>query len=161
MCKSTSLILTIFISLSLISFRLDNNFIYIPDVGDDWKYQVDSAMKLIHRVDKPKYDTLVKYCDKIDFILGDYSTTSPPHTIIINTKDMKLKSINNIAAVLVHESKHLSYNNNNITMSNDSEELSCYQYENDFLNHLDYVEGWLYKNNIQQIITYSNRLNKK
>jgi predicted nuclease of predicted toxin-antitoxin system len=158
--RTTYAIIIMIISFSFLSFGFDSN-VYVPDVGDNWKHQLDSAMELIHRVDTAKYDSLVKYCDSVDFIIGSYSTTNPPHTIVINTGDMKLKSINNIAAVLVHESRHLYYYNNHIIMSSDSEELYCYQYENDFLNHLDYVEDWLYKNNIQQIIFYSNKLDKK
>jgi hypothetical protein len=154
-----TLILAI-VSFSFLSFNFDNK-VYIPSVGDNWKSQVDSAIDLIKRVDIDKYDSLVKYCDSVDFMIGTFSTTKPPHMIIINTGDLKLNSVDNLAAVLVHESRHLYYYDNHIIMSSDSEELHCYQYENDFLNHLDYVEDWLYKNNIQQIIYYSNKLNCK
>jgi hypothetical protein len=54
-----------------------------------------------------KYEVLIKNCNQVEFIIGDYSTTKPPSVIAITTKDMNRGSINNIAAILVHESYHL------------------------------------------------------
>ena len=81
--------------------------IKIDDIGDNWKYKVDSALTVIKTYDPQKYDTLVKYCKHITFWVGDFSSTEDENTIMISQRDMKLNSINNIASVLVHESFHL------------------------------------------------------
>lgn len=133
--------------------------IYVPDVGDNWKLKVDSAFKLIAKTDTSKYNLLMSKCDSIDFSTADFSTTIPPSTIVISKKDLELKSINNIAAVLVHESRHLYYLNQNL--ENDNEELECYLYEYDFLAKLPEVEDWLFINNVNKIIYFQNKLKQR
>lgn len=139
----------------------ENRKIKIINVGDNWDSKVDSAINLILKTDKDKYDVLIEYCNQIEFSYADFSTTVPPHTIVITSKDMSRNSINNIAAVLVHESNHLYYFNNNIQLPEDEEELNCYKYEYDFLTKLPTVEDWLFKWDMNQIIYYENRLNEK
>ena len=53
--------------------------------------------------------------------------------ILITKNDVLLGSLNNIAAVIVHESKHLQYVNNNILVSLNVEEIECFTYEKNFL----------------------------
>jgi hypothetical protein len=132
--------------------------IYVPNVGDNWKLKVDSAMYLINKTDTEKYNNLMLYCDSIDFSNTDFSTTIPLHTIVITKKDIDLNSINNIAAVLVHESRHLYYLNNKIYLTEYQEEFECYKYEYDFLSKLPEIEDWLFINNVGKIIYYENRI---
>lgn len=130
--------------------------IRISDTAD-WKPKIEMAISLIKETDPQKYLMLVENCGDIEFLIGDRSTTKPPKTIVINTKDMNLNSINNIASVLVHESYHLYLYNKGERMNENEEELICYKYEYDFLCKLKSVEGWLFKNVIDMIIFYSNQ----
>lgn len=129
--------------------------IKIIDVGDKWKSRVEEAIELIKNTDTVKYEVLINNCKTVDFLIGDYSTTVPPGTIVINTKDFKLDSVNNIASILVHESYHLYLYNKGIKIPESQEEVICYKYEYDFLCKLHTVEGWLIKNAIDKIILYS------
>lgn len=129
--------------------------IKVSDVND-WKQKVDSAIMLIKEVDSVKYKILIDNCEYVDYIVGDFSTTQPPHTIVINVKDIKLNSINNLACVLVHESYHLYLYNSRIKLSTRKEELVCYEWEYDFICKLPSVENWIFNNVIRQIIYYSN-----
>ena len=128
--------------------------ITVQDVGDEWKSKVDSAIELIKKTDTISYQILIENCKDVEFIIGKYSTTKPPYTIAITTKDMNLNSINNIAAVLVHESYHLFIYNNKIRYSINEEEAVCYQREYDFLCKLSDVEDWLFLNAMNNIILY-------
>ena len=64
---------------------------------------------------------------------------------------MLLGSLNNIAAVIVHESKHLQYVNNNILVSLNVEEINCFTYEKNFLLKIPNVELWLINNAEKEI----------
>ena len=130
--------------------------IKVDDVGDGWKPKVDSAISLIQQRDPEKYEVLIKNCNKVEFIIGDFSTTKPPNVIAITTRDMKIGSINNIAAILVHESYHLKLWNEGIKIDPKKEEKEAYSWEYDFLCKLPNVEEWLFLNAIKQIIKYSH-----
>lgn len=155
--KITLIIFIIFTSFVFIKQKQ----IYIPQVGNNWKLKVDSAINLIHKIDTNKYNILMDNCDSIDFSTAAFSTTIPPKIIVISNKDMELNSINNIAAVLVHESNHLYYFNTHANLGSDEEELGCYFYEYDFLSKLPEVEDWLFINNVNKIIYYQNRLKQR
>jgi hypothetical protein len=135
--------------------------IKIDDVGDGWKFKVDSALSLIKSIDPENYTVITTYCKSVEFIISDRSTTKLPWTIAISTGDMKIGSINNIAAILIHESWHLKINKEKIKMDDDSEELLCYTKEYGFICKLPNVEDWLFKNTINQIIYYQSRLREK
>ena len=128
--------------------------ITIDDVGDGWKGKVDSAISLIQKTDNISYQILMENCKTVEFIIGKFSTTKPPFTIAITTKDMNLNSINNIAAVLVHESYHLFIYNNHIQYNERDEEVACYVREYEFLCKLPDVEDWLFLNAMNNIILY-------
>jgi len=128
--------------------------ITIDDVGDGWKSKVDSAISLIQKTDTISYQILMENCKTVEFIIGKFSTTKPPFTIAITTKDMNLNSINNIAAVLVHESYHLFIYNNHIQYNERDEEVACYVREYEFLCKLPDVEDWLFLNAMNNIILY-------
>jgi len=150
MCIKNALItLLLFPIVSYSQIRVD-------DVGDGWKPKVDSAISLIKKVDYARYEVLVKNCDKIEFIIGDFSTTKPPNVIAITTKDINKGSINNIAAVLVHESYHLMLWNQGIKMDPKKEEKEAYTWEYEFLCKLPDVEDWLFLYTVNQIIKYSH-----
>lgn len=151
MCIKNALI-AILIFLPIFSFAQ----IKVDDVGDGWKVKVDSAISLIKNKDPEKYETLIKNCNRVEFIIGDFSSTRPPNIIAITTKDMNKGSINNIAAILVHESFHLRIWNSGIIMNSRKEEKEAYMYEYDFLCGLSDVEEWLFLNAINRIIEYSH-----
>jgi hypothetical protein len=134
--------------------------ISIDDVGDGWKKQVERSIKLIKDTDSVSYRILLDNCTRIEFIIGDRSTNLPPNTIVINTKDVTSPSINNLAAVLVHESYHLYLWNNSIKFTAREEELMCYMHEYNFLCKLTDVEDWLFLNAVNQIIQLKNTRNK-
>jgi len=131
--------------------------IKVQDVGDGWQSKVDSAITLIQKTDTIAYQILIENCKDVEFIIGKYSTTKPPYTIAITTKDMNLNSINNIAAVLIHESYHLFIYNNKIVYSPTDEEATCYEREYEFLCKLPNVEDWLFLNAMNNIILFRNR----
>lgn len=128
--------------------------IKIDDVGDGWKSKVDSAISLIKEKDSNAYKLLIDHCKEVEFIIGDHSTTKLPSTIAITVKDMNIKSINNIAAILVHESYHLYIWRAKIKLTEKKEEHDAYVYEYNFLCKLTNVEDWLFLNAINQIIKH-------
>ena len=148
--RITNALITFLFLIPTLSFAQIN----IQDVGDGWKGKVDSAISLIKKTDTLSYQILMENCKEVEFIIGKYSTTKPPYTIAITTKDMSLNSINNIAAVLVHESYHLFIYNNKLIYSQNEEEAFCYEKEYEFLCKLPNVEDWLFLNAMNNIILY-------
>lgn len=127
--------------------------IVVDKAGDGWDLRVDSALNLIKINDPSKYTLLKNYCNKIEFWNGCYSTNDGIKSIIISTGDIKLGSVNNLAAVVIHESLHLYYSNTLHTLDVQEEENMCYRYEFSFLEKLPDVEGWLWTHTLNQIIT--------
>jgi hypothetical protein len=154
MCIKNALTLLLLI-VPLFSFSQ----IKVSDVGD-WKPKVDSALMLIKSLDSNKYNIVTENCKTIDYIIGDFSTTQPPNTIVISVKDLKLNSIKNIACVIVHESYHLHLFNNNIKLTPRREELMCYRWEYEFICNMPAVEDWIFRNAIKEIIYYNEQLIK-
>lgn len=142
-------ILTLFLSLNT------SAQIRVDDVGDGWKSRVDSALELIKVYDPQKYNILTTYCDHIGYWNGNFSTTEGPSMILISTREMKAGNINNIAAVLVHESLHLYYLTSVVKIDEHAEEANCYAYELDFLYHIPDVEYWLIDHAKKQIKSYT------
>lgn len=128
--------------------------IKIPDVGDGWKTQVELAVQLIKKTDSVSYQIIIENCTEIEYIVGDRSACKLPNTIAINTKDLEIGSINNIAAVLVHEAHHLHYYNQKLRFDPNLEEYLCYLREYEFLCKLPDTEDWLFKNCINQLLYY-------
>jgi hypothetical protein len=133
--------------------------IIVDDVGDGWKSDVELALTKIKKVDYEKYQILIRNCNHIGFWNGKFSTTEDS-TILISSRDAKLKNINNIAAILVHESMHLSIKHDNIELSKKSEECMCYVYELDFLRQIPDVEEWLINHTQLQVNNYSDPIYK-
>lgn len=124
----------------------------IDDVGDGWVNKVNQALKLIKQIDSEKYDTLIEVCDHITFWNGNFSTTEDSHTIMISQSDILRGSVNNVAAVLVHESRHLYFRKHGIKMKEIDEETMSYLYELQFLKKIPGVEQFLIDNAKKRII---------
>jgi hypothetical protein len=116
-----------------------------------WVKRVDSALTIIKTYDKSAYDTLTKYCTNIGFWNGKFSSIDGINEILITKNDVLSGSLNNIAAVIVHESKHLQYVNNNILIPLSVEEIECFTYEKNFLLKIPNVELWLINNTEKEI----------
>jgi hypothetical protein len=127
----------------------------VTDVGDGWKEKVDSALKIIQTYDIEKYNVILETCTLIGYWNESFSTTEGDSVILISTKDMSHTSINNIAAILVHESMHLYIKQLYAKVSPNREETLCYVYELNFLYKVPNVEIWLIENATNKIKYYS------
>ena len=126
--------------------------IKIDKAGDGWDLKADSALIIIQKYDSTKYKLLLDVCDRIEFWNGSYSTNDGVKTIIISNGDVKLNSINNLAAVIIHESFHLHCIKSNFGFETTKEENVCYRYEFSFLEMLPNVETWLWRHTLEQIL---------
>ena len=141
------LLLFLFLLPTLLSAQIK-----IDKAGDGWELKADSALTLIKQYDSIKYKLLLNVCDKIEFWNGSYSTNDGKKTIVISVGDVKLGSITNLAAVIIHESLHLYAIQAPMTWGDKVEENMCYRYEFSFLEQLPIVEEWLWRHTLQQII---------
>ena len=142
-----------FIVILLLLFN--NNVIgqiKVDNVGDGWVDKVNKAITLIKKVDSEKYDILIDVCDHVTFWNGNFSTTEDSHTIMISQADIMRGSVNNVAAVLVHESRHLYFRKYGIKMKEIDEETLAYMYELDFLKQIPGVEQYLIDNAKKRMI---------
>lgn len=126
--------------------------IKIDKAGDEWNLKIDSAINIIKHYDSTKYQLLLNVCNKVEFWNGNYSTNDGKKSIIVSIKDVKLNSLNNLAAILVHESLHLYYSSTNNILEDKIEENICYKYEFSFLEKLPNVEIWLWRHTLEQIV---------
>jgi hypothetical protein len=126
--------------------------INIDNVGDGWVDKVKQALTLIKHVDSDKYDMLIDVCNHVTFWNGNFSTTENDHTIMISQADIMRGSVNNVAAVLVHESRHLYFRKHGIKMKEIDEETLAYMYELDFLKQIPGVEQYLIDNAKRRMI---------
>jgi len=126
--------------------------IKVDNVGDGWVEKVNQAISLIKKVDSEKYDVLIDVCDHVTFWNGNFSTTEDSHTIMISQSDIKNGSVNNVAAVLVHESRHLYFRKHGIKMKEIDEETMSYLYELQFLEKIPGVEQYLIDNAKKRIV---------
>ena len=126
--------------------------IKIDNVGDGWVEKVNEAISLIKKVDSEKYDKLLEVCNHVTFWNGEYSTIEDNHTIMISQADVMNGSVNNVAAVLVHESRHLYFRKLGIKMNEIDEETMAYIYELDFLIKIPGVEKFLINNAKRRIV---------
>ena len=115
----------------------------------EWENLVKKSIELVKQTDSSYYQTLVKNCERISFWNGLYSTTEDK-SIVISILDLKSESANNIACVLVHESKHLELiQTKSLTQS--EEECIAYRYELDFIRKLKNPEPYLNKNCLEYL----------
>ena len=127
----------IFFILSFFLLIYTNLFsqIVIDDAGDNWKPKIETAIQLIKTYDHDKYLKLTQVCNRISYWNGRYSTTEGIGTIIISSIEIRDTSIQNIAAVIIHESYHLMKINDK-DKNEYLEEYNAYIYELDFLSRL-------------------------
>jgi len=124
--------------------------ITIDKAGDGWDLKVDSAIILIKQTDTNYYKLLVEHCQHVEFWNGPFSTNEWKNnsgTILVSVKDVKLNSINNLTAVLVHESCHLMFIKDGYESKD--EEKECYLYEMGFILQLPNLESWLFEHTLQ------------
>ena len=130
--------------------------IKIDDVGDGWKNKVEQALDTVQKYDPEKYTLLMENCEHISYSLLPFSTTESGNTILIAQKEILRGNINDIAAILVHESLHLYLLRNQIKMAFNEEEILCYTYELELLFKISNVEPWLLSHAKAQIEFYTN-----
>lgn len=143
------------IILLLIITNVTYSQIKIDDIGDNWKNNVDSALSVIKKYDIESYKVVINNCKLISFWMSSFSTTQDSTTILISVRDMNIKSINNLACIIVHESKHLDLLNRGIKMDPSKEEFICYTYEYEFLGKIPNVEYWLRTHILTNLMNFS------
>jgi len=126
--------------------------IYVDKAGDGWDIEVKKALFLISKTSPTHYKNIIDNVKRIEFWNQNYSSNDGQEVIVIAAKDMKLGSINNIAAVLVHESCHIILNGSHLNPS--KEETECYIYELVFLKKLQNVESDLISHTEHQLENY-------
>jgi hypothetical protein len=129
--------------------------IKVPNVGPGWKEKVDSALTVIRTYDCYKYELVTQYCKEIEYWNGTFATTDS-NSILIPTSELQAGVINDLAAIIVHESLHLYFLHNHSGYPNNAEERICYLYELEFLRKIPNVEPWLIENAEKQITRYGN-----
>ena len=126
--------------------------IKIDKAGDGWDLKIDSAITLIKQTDTNYYNVLVEYCNHIEIWNEKFSSNEWKNnsgTILMSVGDIKLNSINNLAAVLVHESAHLGFRSKNSILSENDEERFCYSYELAFIKQLPNLENWILEHTLR------------
>ena len=143
----------------VLSTTICKSQIVIDKAGDGWDLRADSALAIIKQTDTTAYKLVLRVCNKITFWSGNYSTNEgykdTKGTIMISSTDAKAKSLNNIAAVIVHESLHLYLRYRGVEESS-REEILCYSYEYDFLRKIPNVEYYLLEHCLRQITYRQN-----
>jgi hypothetical protein len=142
--------------LSLIPF-LTFGQIRIDDVGDGWKHKVEQALQVVQQTDCEKYEMIVSTCTHISYSTANFATTESGNTILIPRREIMAGNINDIAAILVHESLHLYILQTKMLMPEADEELLCYAYELEFLLQIPGVEPWLLDHARKQIAYFSSK----
>lgn len=142
--------------ISIIPF-LAFSQIRIDDIGDGWKAKVEQALTVIQQTDCEKYDLLMATCKHISYSTATFATTESGTTILIPRREIVIGNINDIAAILVHESLHLYMLQNKLIMPEADEEVLCYAYELEFLLQIPGVETWLLDHARKQIAYFSSK----
>jgi hypothetical protein len=142
--------------LSLIPF-LTFGQIRIDDVGDGWKGKVEQALQVVQQTDCEKYEMIMSTCTHISYSTANFATTESGNTILIPRREIMAGNINDIAAILVHESLHLYILKTKMVMPEADEELLCYAYELEFLLQIPGVEQWLLDHARKQIAYFSSK----
>ena len=126
--------------------------IKIDQVGDNWEPQVVQALELIKITDTITYNLVLDYCKKISFWSGAFSTVERENTVTIARGDMELNSIENIACIIVHESKHLEIIQLKLEFPLQYEECICYLWEMDFIEKMQGEPDWIRENCLNMIM---------
>ena len=129
--------------------------IKVEDVGDGWKNKIELALELIKKTDSNYYSHVINNCKHIGFWSGKYSTNEDS-SIYMTKYDFEINSIQNLACIIVHESKHIELSKNKIVLSEKEEECICYTYEKEFLFKVEVPERRLLENVFYRIESYCN-----
>ena len=129
----------------------------IDDIGDNWKGIVEQALLVVQQTDCEKYEMIMSTCTHVSYSTANFATTESGNTILIPRREIVVGNINDIAAILVHESLHLYMLQTNLTMPEADEELLCYAYELEFLLQIPGVEQWLLDHARKQIAYFSSK----
>ncbi len=129
--------------------------IKVEDVGDGWKNKIELALELIKKTDSNYYSHVINNCKHIGFWSGKYSTNEDS-SIYMTKYDFEMNSIQNLACIIVHESKHIELSKNKIVLSEKEEECICYTYEKEFLFKVEVPERRLLENVFYRIESYCN-----
>jgi hypothetical protein len=112
-------------------------------------------LDLIKRTDSNYYNHVIDNCEHIGFWAGKYSTNEG--TSIYMTKyDFEMNSIQNLACIIVHESKHIEFSKSKIILSEKEEECICYKYEKEFLFKVEIPERRLLENVFYRMESFCN-----
>jgi hypothetical protein len=117
--------------------------INVHKAGDGWDSIVKQAILLIAKTSPDHYKMLTDHVDVIEFWNENYSSNNivdGKGVIVVSINDIKLGSLNNIAAVLVHETYHLHMMSLSYIVSGREEEYQAYSFELKFLKLLPNVE---------------------
>jgi hypothetical protein len=133
--------------------------IKIDHAGDFWEIKVQDALDKVKSVDSIYYNLIVHSCDNISFWNGKFSTNSggginQKGTIIISRGDILLNDIDNLCAVLIHESVHLQIIMSGRKFSEAREEFICYSVELEYLRKVPGVGVYLIQHAESQITKY-------
>ena len=139
--------------LCLFAFNNAYNQIVLPVTASQYVKTIDSAITLIQKTDTNAYKQLDLMVDSIDMWLGSFSSCD--YGWIFISRDDILLGVQNVAAVLVHESQHIWIWENEIKLNHGQEEVVCYQYELNFLNKVPNCDWRLKKHAIQNIKIFS------
>jgi len=131
--------------------------IRIDDIGDGWKAKVEQALTVIQQNDCDKYDMVMATCKHISYSTATFATTESGTIILIPQREIVAGNINDLAAILVHESLHLYMLQNKLIMPPADEEVLCYAYELEFLLQIPGVETWLLDHARKQIAYFSGK----
>jgi hypothetical protein len=117
--------------------------INVHKAGDGWDSIVKQAILLIAKTSPDHYKMLTDHVDVIEFWNENYSSNNivdGKGVIVVSINDIKLGSLNNIAAVLIHETYHLHMMSLPYIVSGREEEYQAYSFELKFLKLLPNVE---------------------
>jgi len=145
--------LTIFLLFPINLFSQIN----IHKAGDGWDLKVREALRLIQTTSPTHYTLVEEVVQEIEFWNNSYSsnfTDNEKGVIVIAGGDVTL-GINNIAAVIVHESYHLKVLKLKQQMYPSEEEYQSYKHELEFLKLLPNVENFLVIHCIKQMANNS------
>ena len=145
-----------FILIILCFFTFNNVYsqIILPVTASQYTKTIDSAITLIKITDTAVYNRLDSMVDVIDMWLSAFSSCDTK-VIYISRNDVLL-GVQNVAAVLVHESQHLWIWHSNINLNKQDEEIMCYKYELAFLDKIPNCEKYLKKHAINAIIEFGS-----
>ena len=141
------------IILCLFAFNNVYSQIVLPVTASQYVKTIEDAITLIKKTDTNVYNRLDLMVDTIDMWLGAFSSCDYGWVFI--SRDDILLGVQNVAAVLVHESQHIWIWENEIKLNHGQEEVVCYQYELNFLNKVPNCDWRLKKHAIQNIKIFS------